>query len=137
MRTSPVRVAMLGALIALIGWNAPCDSLAAQLPVADSSNAELLGTWSGDGRGPVLAVALEGKDAIEVTRNLMGATNAAKAAPGTIRGDFGMSFSNNLVHGSDGPESATTELALFFPDAEEICEWTPVDEPWVYSVEER
>ena len=87
--------------------------------------------------GPVLAVALQGKDAIEVTRNLMGATNAAKAAPGTIRGDFGMSFSNNLVHGSDGPESAATELALFFPEAEEICEWTPVGEPWVYSVEER
>lgn len=87
--------------------------------------------------GPVLAVALEGQDAIEVTRNLMGATNAAKAAPGTIRGDLALSFSNNLVHGSDGPESAATELALFFPDPGELCEWTPVTEPWVYSSEER
>lgn len=87
--------------------------------------------------GPVLAVALEGKNAIEVTRTLMGATNAAKAAPGTIRGDFGLSFSNNLVHGSDGPESAEKELALFFPEAGELCDWTPVTEPWVYSVEER
>ena len=87
--------------------------------------------------GPVLAVALEGHNAIEVTRNLMGATNAAKAAPGTIRGDFGMSFSNNLVHGSDGPESAATELALFFGEEGDLCEWTPVTENWVYSVEER
>ena len=87
--------------------------------------------------GPVVALALEGKNAIEVTRNLMGKTNAAEAAPGTIRGDFGLSFSNNLVHGSDGPESATTELALFFPKADELCEWTPAEENWVYSVEER
>ncbi len=87
--------------------------------------------------GPVVALALEGKNAIEVTRNLMGATNAAKAAPGTIRGDFGLSFSNNLVHGSDGPESAATELALFFPEKDELCEWTPDAERWVYSVEER
>lgn len=87
--------------------------------------------------GPVVALALEGRNAIETTRRLMGATNAAEAAPGTIRGDFGLSFSNNLVHGSDGPESAATELALFFPEADEICEWTPAGEGWVYSVEER
>jgi nucleoside-diphosphate kinase len=87
--------------------------------------------------GPVVALALEGKNAIEVTRTLMGATNAAKAAPGTIRGDLGLSFSNNLVHGSDGPESAADELANFFADAAEICEWTPAGEAWIYSVEER
>ena len=87
--------------------------------------------------GPVVAIALEGNKAIEVARNLIGATDSKKAAPGTIRGDLGMSFSNNLVHGSDGPESAAKELALFFPDAEEICEWTPVGDPWVYSDEER
>ena len=86
---------------------------------------------------PVLAVALEGKDAIEVARRVIGATDSSKADPGTIRGDFGMSFSNNLVHGSDSPESAATELALFFPEAEEICEWTPVTDAWVYSGEER
>ena len=89
------------------------------------------------GSGPVVAVALEGVDAIEVTRGLMGVTNSRKAAPGTIRGDFGMSFSNNLVHGSDGPESATKELALFFGAEGEIVEWTPADLEWVYSVAEE
>ncbi len=89
------------------------------------------------GSGPVIALALEGKNAIEVTRKLMGATNAAEALPGTIRGDWGLSFSNNLVHGSDSKESAARELALFFPDAEETCEWTSAEETWVYSVEER
>ena len=87
--------------------------------------------------GPVVAVAIEGKNAITVVRGLMGGTNAAEAAPGTIRGDFGMSFSNNLVHGSDGPESAEKELALFFGDASEVVEWTPANLPWLYNVEEE
>lgn len=87
--------------------------------------------------GPVVAIALEGLDAIEVTRNLMGATNARKAAPGTIRGDLGMSFSNNLVHGSDGPESAQKELALFFERPGELVDWTPAALEWVYSVSEE
>lgn len=87
--------------------------------------------------GPVVALALEGKSAIEVTRTLIGKTNAAQAAPGTIRGDLALSFSNNLVHGSDGPESAARELAIFFPDAFEICEWTPAAHEWVYCNEER
>jgi len=87
--------------------------------------------------GPVVAIALEGIDAIEVTRNLMGATNARKAAAGTIRGDFGMSFSNNLVHGSDGPESAAKELALFFGGAGELVDWTPATLEWTYSVAEE
>ena len=76
-------------------------------------------------------------NAVEVTRTLMGTTNSAQAAPGTIRGDLGLSFSHNLVHGSDSLESAATELALFFPDASEICEWTPCGEEWVYNVEEE
>lgn len=87
--------------------------------------------------GPAVAIALEGKDAIEVVRGLMGKTNSRQAAPGTIRGDLGMSFSNNLVHGSDGPESAQKELALFFGEAGELVTWTPVAQPWVYSVEEE
>lgn len=87
--------------------------------------------------GPVVALALEGVDAIAVVRNLVGATNSREAAPGTIRGDFGMSFSNNLVHASDSPESAATELALFFADASEVVEWTPVAEPWIYNVAEE
>lgn len=89
------------------------------------------------GSGPVVALALEGKDAIAVTRTLIGKTNCAEAAPGTIRGDLGMSFSNNLVHGSDGPESATKELALFFPDAEELVDWTPSTLAWIYNLEEE
>ena len=89
------------------------------------------------GSGPVLAVALEGVDAIEVTRGLMGKTNARQAAPGTIRGDFGMSFSNNLVHGSDGPEAAASELALFFPGEGELIDWKPADLAWRYNVEEE
>ena len=87
------------------------------------------------GSGPAIAIALEGKNAITVTRNLMGKTNSAEAAPGTIRGDFGMSVSFNLVHGSDGPETATKELALFFPGTEELVSWTPSAERWVYDVE--
>ncbi len=89
------------------------------------------------GSGPVVALAIEGKDAITVVRTMMGATNAAKADPGTIRGDYGISFSNNLVHGSDGPETAKTELALFFPEAEELIDWTPCNLEWVYSKEEE
>jgi nucleoside-diphosphate kinase len=85
--------------------------------------------------GPVVALVLEGKNAIAVTRNLMGKTNGAEAAPGTIRGDFAMSVSFNLVHGSDGPESAKKELALFFPGVDEIVAWTPSTEAWVYDVE--
>ena len=87
--------------------------------------------------GPVVALALEGVDAIEVVRGLMGATNSRKAAAGTIRGDFSMSFSNNLVHGSDGPESAARELGIFFGDAKEVVEWTPSSLPWLYNAAEE
>jgi len=87
--------------------------------------------------GPVVALALEGKDAIDVTRRLIGKTNSRQAEPGTIRGDLGMSFSNNLVHGSDSADAAKRELALFFADAAEIVEWTPSLLPWVYNIEEE
>jgi nucleoside-diphosphate kinase len=67
-------------------------------------------------RGPVVALAIEGpEDTWEVVRGLMGATNPRTAAPGTIRGDLGILFTENLVHGSDGPESAVRELGIFFP----------------------
>lgn len=87
--------------------------------------------------GAVVAIALQGVDAIATTRLLMGTTNAREAAPGTIRGDFGMSFSHNLVHGSDGPESAQKELGLFFPEAEELCERAPVTRDIVYNAAEE
>jgi nucleoside-diphosphate kinase len=68
-------------------------------------------------RGPVVALALEGpEDTWEVVRNLVGATNPRKAAPGTIRGDLGILFTENLVHGSDSLESGIRELKIFFPD---------------------
>jgi nucleoside-diphosphate kinase len=63
---------------------------------------------------PVIAMRVEGEGAIKVVRTLMGATNPAEAAPGTIRGDLALSLPDNLVHGSDSPESAERELKLFF-----------------------
>jgi nucleoside-diphosphate kinase len=67
-------------------------------------------------RGPALLVVLEGPEAFKVVRTLMGATNPREAAPGTIRGDLAIEMTENLVHGSDSPESAAREIALFFPD---------------------
>jgi nucleoside-diphosphate kinase len=64
--------------------------------------------------GPTLALVVEGKGAIKAVRTTMGATNPADAAPGTIRGDFALSMPDNLVHGSDSPESAEREIALWF-----------------------
>lgn len=68
--------------------------------------------------GPIVAVAVEGPNAISIMRTLMGATNGAEAAPGTIRGDFGCSRQMNLIHGSDSPESAAKELSIYFSDDE-------------------
>src|SRR5919197_958415 len=64
--------------------------------------------------GPTLALVVEGEGAISVVRTTMGATNPANAAPGTIRGDLALSMPDNLVHGSDSPESAEREIALWF-----------------------
>ena len=66
--------------------------------------------------GPTLALVLEGEGAIAVVRTTMGATNPADAGPGTIRGDLALSMPDNLVHGSDSPESAGREIALWFGD---------------------
>jgi nucleoside-diphosphate kinase len=68
------------------------------------------------GSGPVVAAALRGPDAVAVVRRMMGPTNGLEAPAGTIRGDHGLSKSFNLVHGSDAPEAAAAELALWFPD---------------------
>jgi nucleoside-diphosphate kinase len=66
--------------------------------------------------GPTLALVVEGEGAIKLVRTTIGATNPADAAPGTIRGDLSHSMPDNLVHGSDAPESAEREIALWFPD---------------------
>jgi len=80
--------------------------------------------------GPTVAVCLEGREAVAVVRSMMGATDGAKSAPGTIRGDFGISVQNNLIHGSDSPENARTEIELWFrPD--ELVSWAPADGSWI------
>lgn len=82
--------------------------------------------------GPVVAMALEGKDAVSTAREMMGATNPLKAAQGTIRGTFGMDIGRNVVHGSDSVESAARELALFFAPGE-IIEYKRDIDNWIYE----
>lgn len=82
--------------------------------------------------GPVVAMVWAGKEAIAVCRSLMGATFGPDAAPGTVRGDFGLSRRHNLVHGSDSAESARREIDLFFA-AEEICSYELASANWVYA----
>jgi len=67
---------------------------------------------------PVIALAIEGDNAVDVVRTLMGTTNPQKAVPGTIRGDFGINLTKNLAHGSDSPASAEREIGLFFDESE-------------------
>jgi nucleoside-diphosphate kinase len=80
--------------------------------------------------GPVIAAVVEGKDAINVVRNTMGKTNPAQSDSGTIRGDFGLEVGRNLIHGSDGPESAAYEIPLFFTEAE-ILSYRRVVDDWI------
>ena len=79
--------------------------------------------------GPTVAMVWEGREAVTVGRNLMGLTDGAKSPPGTIRGDFAISVQNNLVHGSDSPENAATEITLWFPEG--VTTYTPTDANWV------
>ena len=82
---------------------------------------------------PVLVLAIRGVGAIEVCRKMMGATFGSKAEPGTIRGDFGVSNSFNLIHGSDSPEAAKRELGLFFAPGE-VAPFDRAVEGWVYDL---
>jgi len=79
---------------------------------------------------PVVAMVVEGPKAVEVVRKMMGKTNPLEAEPGTIRGDFGLSVTMNLIHGSDSPASAEREIALFFRE-DEILHYTTADSPWL------
>ena len=81
---------------------------------------------------PVLVLAIQGVGAIEISRKMMGATFGSKAEPGTIRGDFGVSNSFNLIHGSDSPEAAERELGLFF-GAGEVLDYGRKIQGWVYD----
>ncbi|NLB52175.1 MAG: nucleoside-diphosphate kinase [Syntrophomonadaceae bacterium] len=80
--------------------------------------------------GPVAAMVLEGENVISTVRTMMGATNPRDAAPGTIRGDFAMTMSKNIIHGSDSPASASREIKIFFSE-EEVLTYKKAGEEWV------
>ena len=81
--------------------------------------------------GPVVAMAWTGVDAISVARNIIGPTNGREAAPGTIRGDWAMDIGHNIIHGSDGEDTAAFELGLWFPDG--VCDWVLDAESQIYE----
>jgi nucleoside-diphosphate kinase len=81
---------------------------------------------------PVVVMALEGGDAIQIARNTIGATRPKEAAPGSIRGDFGLEVGRNLVHGSDSPENGEKEVALFFKP-EELIAWQRDVDRWIFE----
>lgn len=85
---------------------------------------------------PVIVLVLKGKDAVTVVRSMVGATNCRNAAPGTIRGDFGMSGQENIVHASDSPENAVIEINRFFKP-EEIFDYTLPTIASIYAPDER
>jgi nucleoside-diphosphate kinase len=82
--------------------------------------------------GPCFLMVWEGRDVVPVVRTLIGATNPAEAAPGTIRGDFAMDIGRNVIHASDSSESARHEIALHFKE-HELCSYKRVDEPVLYE----
>lgn len=81
--------------------------------------------------GPVVAMVLEGENVIAVVRTMMGVTNPNDSAPGTIRGDYGMTIDKNIIHGSDSPESAVREIVAFFTE-NEIVAYSKAEEEWIY-----
>jgi nucleoside-diphosphate kinase len=81
---------------------------------------------------PVVVMVVEGNGAIDIVRRTMGATNPADAAPGTIRADFALEVGRNLVHGSDGPDTAAFEVALFFEE-DEILTYSRDTDRWIFE----
>lgn len=81
--------------------------------------------------GPVFAMVWEGENVISVARQMMGATNPKDAAPGTIRGDFGVNVGKNVIHGSDSPESAVREIGIFFNE-NELLDYEKLMNQWIY-----
>ncbi|MFV0444493.1 MAG: nucleoside-diphosphate kinase [Planctomycetaceae bacterium] len=86
--------------------------------------------------GPIVALCVEGPEVISVMRGLMGKTNGREAAPGTIRGDFSSSRQMNLIHGSDGPDAASREIALYFR-AEELFNYSLTLADWLGAADEK
>ncbi|MFN6465587.1 MAG: nucleoside-diphosphate kinase [Nostoc sp. DedVER02] len=81
---------------------------------------------------PVVAMVWEGDGVVASARKIIGATNPLTSEPGTIRGDFGINIGRNLIHGSDAPETAKHEIALWFKD-EELVNWQPHSTPWLHE----
>jgi len=82
--------------------------------------------------GPVVAMVWEGEGVIASARKVIGATNPLNAEPGTLRGDFGVNIGRNIIHGSDAPETAQTEISLWFKE-EELVNWEPTIQSWVHE----
>ena len=80
--------------------------------------------------GPIVAMVWEGDGVVASARKIIGATNPLNAEPGTIRGDFGINFGRNIIHGSDAIETAQNEISLWFSDAE-LANWQPTIKPWL------
>ena len=80
--------------------------------------------------GPTVAIVWEGREAVAVVREMIGKTDGAKSPPGTIRGDFGISVQNNLIHGSDSTENSAAEIALWFSPTE-LVTYQPTDATWI------
>ena len=80
---------------------------------------------------PVVTLVLEGTNAIAAVRNTVGATKPAEAAPGTIRADFGLEIGRNLIHASDGPDTAVSEIALWF--GEDLVDWQRANDAWIFE----
>lgn len=83
--------------------------------------------------GPVVVVALEGENVIQLIRNMVGKTRPSEAAPGTIRGDFAISVGRNLIHASDSPENGVKEVGNFFRDDELLTDFNRVTDPWIFE----
>lgn len=81
---------------------------------------------------PTVVMVWEANDAIDVVRTTMGVTNPSQATPGTIRGDFGLEIGRNLIHGSDGPDTAAFEIDLFFDD-DELVQWERDTDRWIFE----
>ncbi|HVJ67187.1 MAG TPA: nucleoside-diphosphate kinase, partial [Caulifigura sp.] len=85
--------------------------------------------------GPIIAMCVEGPECVRVIRDMMGKTNGRDSAPGTIRGDFGLSRQMNLIHGSDSPENAAREIAIYFRP-EELMTYSQTSESWLFASDE-
>ena len=82
---------------------------------------------------PIIAAVFEGTDAVSAARSTMGGTKPVDAAPGTIRGDYGLEIGRNVVHGSDSPESAEREIAIFFESGNDVISWSRDVDSWVFE----